>query len=64
MILCWKNVETISEGIGIGNEFLTIAPQEEPLIGSGDKFSFLIFSCIWCIALSKLGVNPRDDFLR
>jgi len=34
----------ISQGIGIGNEFLKIAPQVEPLIGSGDKLSYLIFS--------------------
>jgi len=40
------------EGSGIGNEFLKIAQRVEPLIGSGDKLSFLIFSCFLFIILS------------
>jgi len=41
MIWCWKNAANIREGIGIGNEFLKIASQVEPLIGSGDMLSYL-----------------------
>jgi len=42
MIWCWKNAANIREGIGIGNEFLKIAPLLESLIGSRDKLSYLI----------------------
>jgi len=45
MIWCWKNAVNIMEGIGISKEFLKIAQRVEPLIGFGDKLTYLIFSC-------------------
>jgi len=44
-IWCWKNAVNTREEIGIGNESLKKALRVEPLIGSVDKLSYLIFYC-------------------